>query len=155
MHDPMPRSSLGRRPLFRALVLLLTLLGVGGLTAADTPQAPVALYSHPRVNAESLSPEEFRRVFLGLQGSWDDGQRVVLILPPPGSLEMAWLCAELRVSERLLKRGLMEKSLRGDIRKPQLARDAEDAIQMVLENGGGITPLLMQDRSELQLVEVK
>ncbi len=104
------------------------------------PTAPVAVV-HIDVNVETLDPRSFRRVFLGTQQRWDDGDRVVLVLPPPGSTEMEWLCAELRVSERLYRRGLMEKALRGDIQKPLQARDTAHALALAASTIGAIAPL--------------
>jgi len=124
--------------LFR--VCALSLLLAAGDGTGDGGPPPVAVV-HDAVKVDVLTGREFRRVFLGTQERWADGERVVLVLPPPGSPEMQWLCDELRVSERLYRRGLMEKALRGDIHKPLQARDVKHALELAAATVGAIAPV--------------
>ena len=118
------------------VIVLVCLLPPSGRAASTSPVAVV----HGGTEISAFTERDFRRLFLGTQERWDAGERVTLVLPPPGSETMTWLCRELRVSEHLYWRGLMERALRGDIQKPLQARDLSHALELTAETVGAITP---------------
>ncbi len=133
-------------------MLWLVLVGVAsGATAAE---ADFSVIANGQVGVTQMNRAEFRRVFLGAHPMWETGQRVTLVLPAPGSPAMRWLCSRLRVSERLYRRGLMERALRGEINKPIQLKPGQDGVQTVSEIHGAVTPAVVSGDTELTVIEV-
>jgi tRNA A-37 threonylcarbamoyl transferase component Bud32 len=102
--------------------------------AAKAPT--MGLAAHKGVEPGALPA---KLLFMGKRRFWPDGQRVVLVLPPPGSAEMSWLVAECGVPESVLRRILSQKAFQGAIDDPINAGSIQQAIGIVAKRPGAVT----------------
>jgi len=144
------------RPLPIAILAMgLTLANAAvGADSANEPSGEVRAIAHPSVGMLVVEDPEYRRVFLGRTSRWDEGDRVVLVLPPPESDAMESLCSILRVNLRSYQRLLTQRQFRGEIQQPVEARDEQHLVEIVASTPGAIAPFTSDLAQGLNLSEL-
>jgi len=122
------------------------LLGSGMVLVSIRPKdaisADFVLVISSSFPVESISASDLKKVLHAHTGSWPDGSKATIVLPPRGSPEMTWLSEQvLGMSEKAYRRGLLEKALRGALDNLVEASSVDQAKDQVAQTVGAITAL--------------
>ena len=90
-------------------------------------------------STDSAGKEELKEIFTGKKGSWKNGQKVEIGIPPNGSPELKWLAQELiGASEDILLAKIKQEVFKGDMKKPTPVGSAAECFALVKHSPGGI-----------------
>jgi len=101
-----------------------------------------------------MTARDAKRLLTGQSPKWPDGTPVVVVLPPEGSPELAWLCdAILKMPEDVYRRALLQKVFHGAVPKP-ISTKSEDAASAIQLNGGAIGPVSVGEAGDLLVIQI-
>jgi hypothetical protein len=127
---------------FALLLVMLTtiLLDALGAQGIAGKQAAVAIIVNPKNTASDPSLGELRALFTLERQFWPDGHRVVLLLPPSGSVErQALLTRVYGTSESELRKRWVAKLFAGQIPAiPSVVPASERVAALVQQSRGAI-----------------
>lgn len=85
------------------------------------------------------SKEDLKEIFTGKKGSWKNGQKIEIGIPPNGSAELKWVAQELiGASEDILMAKIKQEVFKGDMKKPTPVASAAECFALVKRSPGGI-----------------
>jgi len=141
-------------PLSRAFLIvtvtsLLVSQSIAVPTAWSADVAPaVVVATEKATELPEADKSTLRDILSGKTTSWPDGTPIVLVLPPPTSVEMSWLCNEFfGVSVVAYRQVLAHRIAHGSETRLVEARDAAEVKGQLLATPGSVGPLLEADLS--------
>jgi hypothetical protein len=106
-----------------------------------TPARPegFALIRNARNTRSTLTRGQLKEIALGKRKTWPHGPVAVLVLPRPGTPELAWFASSaIGVPEDVLLARIREQVFKGEMRKPISAATDQDALAAVASEVGTI-----------------
>ena len=89
-----------------------------------------ALYTS--IEPMSLSKKEVKKILIGQQSTWENGEDVVILLYPNTSPQMTYLCDEIiGIPEMTYRRFIIEKAFRSGLKLVEIEayKNVKDAIK--------------------------
>jgi hypothetical protein len=122
-------------------VRVLKLLLAAALLLADRPVRADAfvLVRHAKNPVHTLSKPEIKDMATGKRKVWPHGVVVQMVLPPPGSAELAWLAsAVIGVPESTFMARVRQEVFKGEMRKPIAAPTEKECLAAIAADPGGL-----------------
>jgi phosphate transport system substrate-binding protein len=81
-----------------------------------SPERTLAIVVHPSNPVENLTMAELRRVFLGEEGHWPDGQRITLVMMEVGEPERKAVLQQIcRMNESDYRKSILHRLYTGEL----------------------------------------
>jgi hypothetical protein len=131
-----PAASISARSHFvHGLLVAAVLLLVSGAARPDG----FALVRNARSGTATLSRAQIKEIATGKRRTWPHGPVVVLVLPRPGTPELAWFARSLvGMTEDALLARIREQVFKGEMRKPLTAATEQDVLTAVAGDPGAM-----------------
>jgi hypothetical protein len=123
----------------RRAALTGIVLVAGVLVAMDVRADDFVVVISTKNPESRLQRTDVRDAFIGQTKQWPNGAVVQPIIGEESSAEFAWLAIRIfRLSPREVLARIKQEIFRGEMKRPIVARDAQECFAAILHHEGGI-----------------
>jgi hypothetical protein len=122
----------------RLRIQIIALLLLIGLTSVVQPAPQFYLVAHPSVQADALSREDVRGIYLGYVSRWPDGSDLIPVMQTSGSAQARLLSSVLKKTDQQFKSFWREAIFTGAGLPPKAFATREALLEYVAGTPGAL-----------------